>query len=101
MQSAKQLENKAHSKINKALTILQSIDSDDLDAVEDKFYDSLNAKWIQAKDQISEFAERTKSDFNNQVKRIDQKAHKDPWKLVGAGILLGAVSGFFLGSKKN
>ncbi len=91
------IETATAKKINKALKLLDSIESEEVDTLQDK----LMSKYDSAKEQISQKANEVNAGLIYGAKRVDKSAHDRPWKFIGGAAVLAAAAGFLLGSRRK
>ena len=99
------MQTQAHdlskSKISKAVAILESIDSEDIENLQDSIQEKMLHQYDQLKGSISDTAAKVQSNLKVQAKQVDESAHNNPWKFIGAAAALAVATGFLLGSRRK
>ena len=96
-----QESNIQNSKISEAVAILESIDREDIENLEESVQAKILNQYNVIKNTIAESSLTAKKNIKAQAKQVDESAHSNPWTFIGAATLLGAATGFVLGSRRK
>ncbi len=96
-----QTQEYSKSKISKAVAILESIDSEDLENLQDSVKEKIYHQYENIMGSLSDTSAKVQKNVKVQAKHVDKSVHENPWKFVGAAAALAMVTGFVMGTRRK